>query len=153
MQCWTNVEDVGPALYKCYTNVLCLLVYHHEHDESKIDPSLRGGGGGGGWVRELHCVNSMVPAITMSYPPQKYITCSNLSEIARVSIKMSQSPLIPPPPQHHENVVTPIITEKSSSSSLADLWESWTHIIFQSNRFNIRECMVLTIKGCVVSRC
>ena len=28
MQCWTNVEDVGPALYKCYTNVLCLLVYH-----------------------------------------------------------------------------------------------------------------------------
>ena len=25
MQCWTNVEDVGPALYKCYTNVLCLL--------------------------------------------------------------------------------------------------------------------------------
>ena len=27
MQCWTNVEDVGPTLYKCYTNVLCLLVY------------------------------------------------------------------------------------------------------------------------------
>ena len=25
MQCWTNVEDVGPTLYKCYTNVLCLL--------------------------------------------------------------------------------------------------------------------------------
>ena len=25
IQCWTNVEDVGPALYKCYTNVLCLL--------------------------------------------------------------------------------------------------------------------------------
>ena len=24
MQCRTNVEDVGPALYKCYTNVLCL---------------------------------------------------------------------------------------------------------------------------------
>ena len=24
MQCWTNVEDVGPTLYKCYTNVLCL---------------------------------------------------------------------------------------------------------------------------------
>ena len=23
VQCWTNVEDVGPALYKCYTNVLC----------------------------------------------------------------------------------------------------------------------------------
>ena len=23
--CWTNVEDVGPTLYKCYTNVLCLL--------------------------------------------------------------------------------------------------------------------------------
>ena len=22
---WTNVEDAGPALYKCYTNVLCLL--------------------------------------------------------------------------------------------------------------------------------
>ena len=25
VQCWTNVEDVGPALYTCYTNVLCLL--------------------------------------------------------------------------------------------------------------------------------
>ena len=24
-QCWTNVKDVGPTLYKCYTNVLCLL--------------------------------------------------------------------------------------------------------------------------------
>ena len=22
IQCWTNVEDVGPTLYKCYTNVL-----------------------------------------------------------------------------------------------------------------------------------
>ena len=25
VQCWTNVEDVGPTLYKCHTNVLCLL--------------------------------------------------------------------------------------------------------------------------------
>ena len=25
VQCWTNVEDVGPTLYKCYTDVLCLL--------------------------------------------------------------------------------------------------------------------------------
>ena len=25
IQCWTNVEDVGPTLYKCFTNVLCLL--------------------------------------------------------------------------------------------------------------------------------
>ena len=25
-QCWTNVEDVGPTLYKCYTNVLCLVI-------------------------------------------------------------------------------------------------------------------------------
>ena len=24
-QCWTNVEDVGPTLLKCYTNVLSLL--------------------------------------------------------------------------------------------------------------------------------
>ena len=24
-QCWINVEDVGPTLYKCFTNVLCLL--------------------------------------------------------------------------------------------------------------------------------
>ena len=27
IQCWTNVEDVGPTLYKCYTNVLYLLGY------------------------------------------------------------------------------------------------------------------------------
>ena len=26
-QCWTNVEDVEPTLYKCYTNILCLLGY------------------------------------------------------------------------------------------------------------------------------
>ena len=25
VQCWTNVKDVGPTLYKCYANVLCLL--------------------------------------------------------------------------------------------------------------------------------
>ena len=27
VQCnyWSNIEDVGPTLYKCYTNVLCLL--------------------------------------------------------------------------------------------------------------------------------
>ena len=25
IQCWTNVEDVGPTLYKCYTNDLCWL--------------------------------------------------------------------------------------------------------------------------------
>ena len=25
IQCWTNVEDVGPMLHKCYTNVLYLL--------------------------------------------------------------------------------------------------------------------------------
>ena len=24
VQCWTNVEDVGPTLYKCFKNVLCL---------------------------------------------------------------------------------------------------------------------------------
>ena len=24
-QCWTNVEDIEPSLYKCYKNVLCLL--------------------------------------------------------------------------------------------------------------------------------
>ena len=27
-QCRPNVEDVGPTLYKCYTNVLCLLGGH-----------------------------------------------------------------------------------------------------------------------------
>ena len=25
MQCWSNDDDVGPTLYKCYTNVMCLL--------------------------------------------------------------------------------------------------------------------------------
>ena len=25
IQCWTDVEDVGPTLYKCYTNILSLL--------------------------------------------------------------------------------------------------------------------------------
>ena len=30
IQCWSNVEDVGPALYKCYTNVLCLQGCSHD---------------------------------------------------------------------------------------------------------------------------
>ena len=25
VQCWTNVKNVGPTLYKCYANILCLL--------------------------------------------------------------------------------------------------------------------------------
>ena len=25
VQCWANVDDVGPTLYKCYSNVFCLL--------------------------------------------------------------------------------------------------------------------------------
>ena len=25
VQCWSNVEDVGPTLFKCYKNALCLL--------------------------------------------------------------------------------------------------------------------------------
>ena len=28
VQCRPNVSDVGPTLYKCYTNVLCLLGYY-----------------------------------------------------------------------------------------------------------------------------
>ena len=33
VQCWTNVEDVWPTLYKCYKNVLCLLdILHSELD-------------------------------------------------------------------------------------------------------------------------
>ena len=30
IQCWTNVEDVGPTLYTYYTNVLCLLGEHQD---------------------------------------------------------------------------------------------------------------------------
>ena len=29
VQCSTNVKDVGRTLYKCYTNVLCLLGRYH----------------------------------------------------------------------------------------------------------------------------
>ena len=31
IQCWPNVEDVGPTLYICYTNVLCLLGWYLTH--------------------------------------------------------------------------------------------------------------------------
>ena len=31
VQCWTNDEDVGPPLCKCYTNGLCLLGAHINH--------------------------------------------------------------------------------------------------------------------------
>ena len=33
----TNVEDVGPALYKCYTNGLCLLEYQMAAQYIRID--------------------------------------------------------------------------------------------------------------------
>ena len=34
VQCWTNVEDVGPTLYKCYANVLYLMGTTHEKNIS-----------------------------------------------------------------------------------------------------------------------
>ena len=39
IQCWANVEDIGPTLYKFYINVLCLLGCR----------LLAPGGGGGGF--------------------------------------------------------------------------------------------------------
>ena len=36
VQCWSNVEDVGPMLYKCYTNVLCLLEWQNENNVHDI---------------------------------------------------------------------------------------------------------------------
>ena len=27
LQFWSNVENVGPTMYKCYTNILCSLGY------------------------------------------------------------------------------------------------------------------------------
>ena len=38
VQRWTNVEDVGPTLYKCYTNALCLLrdVYRISDDNYMV---------------------------------------------------------------------------------------------------------------------
>ena len=39
-QCWTNVEDVGPTLNKCYTNVLCLLgIYDTKYVQCTITTS------------------------------------------------------------------------------------------------------------------
>ena len=36
VQCRTNVEDVGPILYKCYTNVLCLLCCYLACQQSRL---------------------------------------------------------------------------------------------------------------------
>ena len=43
VQCWTNVEDVGPTLYKCYTNVLGLLgvcIYSRRLSAAEQDATL-----------------------------------------------------------------------------------------------------------------
>ena len=40
IQCWTNGEDVGPTLYKCYTNVLCFLGEQMKWNESGFRPPL-----------------------------------------------------------------------------------------------------------------
>ena len=37
VQCWTNVENVGPTLYKCYTDVLCLLGRRMDRDVNHFD--------------------------------------------------------------------------------------------------------------------
>ena len=39
VQCWSNVEDVGPTLYTCYRNVLCLLESRSQQSRF-IDPML-----------------------------------------------------------------------------------------------------------------
>ena len=31
IQCWANVEDVGPTLYKCYSDALCLMGYNNNN--------------------------------------------------------------------------------------------------------------------------
>ena len=44
IQCWPNVFDVGPTLYKCHINVLCLLgrinksneTYQSKEDENQL---------------------------------------------------------------------------------------------------------------------
>ena len=41
IQCWSNVFDVGPTLYKCYTNVLCLLEYAVSIGHTRITETLR----------------------------------------------------------------------------------------------------------------
>ena len=38
VQCWANVEDVGPTLYKCYTNVLFLLGIINANTTGNIEP-------------------------------------------------------------------------------------------------------------------
>ena len=42
MQCWTNVENVGPTLYKCYTNVLCLLCCRRTFSQTLYIDSMLG---------------------------------------------------------------------------------------------------------------
>ena len=37
MQCWTNVENVGPTLCKCYTNVLCLVGRRRTFSQTSIN--------------------------------------------------------------------------------------------------------------------
>ena len=56
VQCWNNVEDVGPTLYKCSTKVLCLL----GADPRDFDPMLvqcYAGVVEGGLTLNLHWVN------------------------------------------------------------------------------------------------
>ena len=40
LQCWTNAEDVGPALYKC-SNILCLLRHAMSAESKLINPSMQ----------------------------------------------------------------------------------------------------------------
>ena len=40
IQCRTNVEDVGPTLYKCYTDVLCLPGYIYEYNIVRSNQSM-----------------------------------------------------------------------------------------------------------------
>ena len=68
VRCWTNGEDVGPTLYKCYTNVLCLL----ELDDSVFDRGVAHPLPGSAPVLDsLHPTNERHPVLCNSGPALK----------------------------------------------------------------------------------
>ena len=74
IQYWTNVEDAGPTLYKCYTNLLCLLGYTplvlKLHDSSLGAVFYYTGSthqGGCLWLSRMRCRLSDFPSFQILY--------------------------------------------------------------------------------------
>ena len=79
---WPNVFDVGPALYKCYTNVLCLLGRYWLLLPGRVIQSPRVGAQLiPACTRLLHIILQSQPAVSAYFKVSRYCLLASQSSI------------------------------------------------------------------------